>query len=533
VFGAALVTLASCSSAPAVDPPGRQLAPDAAGVRVEATLSPHRTVVLTGAPGDATSLPAAESCPAALRSLLTDSGAVADAGLLHLTVRAERRAQVRVERVTARVVTESAAPFPAWARCGTSDWRERNTDDGERYGAQQDVVIEEVSHGVPWITGAGLLSGVEYDGYFEGPPYLADTPFDLSPEVSRTLPMYLANPDPSVRQGFLVNVYLTVNGKQYATTVTDAGGAPFWIYGTGATDKDVPAVEFLEDTRRWVPGRAFDQGDVAERPVPADRTCQVLAAGELKALLGEPVWVDGGSGGCSWTNPRTDARLSLTLTTEKTEEAAVESFRNRTAALPVTYPDARLTHVADVGDEAVKISGFVLAHQGTEYAEFSVSEGLPDRRYLDAAQTAARRLWPVPSPGGGEIAPYVGEWHVHGETLTVRADGTAETVWNAGPCSDAMTETRMCSGRAVLDLTVRPHFAIATTATVSYQDDSGQPVEGFDPGPGGPAAGDTAYLHHVRENVLLSLGDRDGRDGNPYLCGPGVTDSFWTTRCGG
>ncbi len=470
-----------------------------------------------------------------MRSLVRNAGAVADAGMLRISIHAARRVQVRIDQVTARLVTEPASRFPAWARCGTSDRRERNTYEGERYGALQDVVIVGTSHGVPWITAAGLLSGVEHDGYFYGPPDLAQTPLDLSPDVSQILPMYLANTDSSVRQGFLINVYLTVNGKQYAVTVTDVGGSPFWIYGTGATDQDAPAVEYLEDTMEWVPGRAFDEDDVAQRAVPLGRACQALRPDELEPLLGKPVWVDGGEDSCSWTNPETDRRLSLDLRREKTADLAVENFRNRLAALPTTYPDDRIIHVPDVGDEAVNINGFVLAHAGTEYAEFSIGDDGPvEQRYLTAVQAAARRLWPEASPAAGaDIGPYVGKWHAHGMTLSVRRDGTAESVWNAGPCSDDLNETRMCTGRAEISLTVRPSFAIATTTRVSYQDEQGRPAEGLDTDPGAPTAGDSVYLHHARENVMLSLGDLDGADGNPYLCGPGISDDFWTTRCGG
>jgi hypothetical protein len=502
---------------------------------VEATLSPHRAVVLPSAPAEATRLPASRNCSDAMQSLVKGAGAVADAGMLRISIRAARRVQVRIDQVTARVVTEPASRFRAWARCGTSDWRERNTDDGERYGARQDVVIKEVEHGVPWITAAGLLSKVEYDGYFYGPPRLADTPLDLSPDVSQILPMYLSNTDPALRQGFLINVYLTVNGKQYAVTVTDAGGSPFWVYGTGATDQNTPAVEYLEDTGKWVPGRAFDDDEVAERAVPRGRACEVLRPGELEPLLGKPVWADGGGDSCSWRNPESDGTLSLNLRREETEDLALENFRNRVATLPITYQDDRIIHVADVGDEAVAINGFVLAHAGTEYAEFTFGGDSPmDQSYLAAVQAAARRLWPAaPTPADARIGPYVGKWQVHGMTFTVRPDGTAEAVWNAGPCSDDLNETRMCTGKADIDLTVRPHFASATTSRVSYQDEQGRPAEGLGTDSSAPVVGDTVYLHHVRDNVMLRLGGLDGADGNPYLCGPGITDDFWTRRCGG
>ncbi|MEU7802511.1 hypothetical protein AB0B10_24945 [Micromonospora arborensis] len=524
---AAVAVLAGCSASPA-RPPGASLAPSAAsGVRIEGTLSPHRAVVVEQTP-DPAQLPPAGACAEAL-TVLTASGArIADAGLLTLSISTARRAQVRIDRVKVRVVSEPAPTFAASARCGFTDRREQNIDRPERYGAQTDVTIAENNHEVAWVTASGLLSGVEYDEYFQGPPGLYQTPLDLTPGQPQILPMYVANSDSSVRQGFLVDVYLAINGRQHAVTVTDHG-SPFWVYGTAGSALGEPTTEYLEDTRRWRGGGSRG-GEVATRPIPQTRPCLAVTPDELKSLLGSPIWVDGGGESCNWRNPKTDEHLTLNLSTPEDPQ---ESFLNRVAALPVTYPDEPLVHVSDVGGEAINIGPFILARSGREYAELSLSTNEPSLdQYAAAARTIAGRLWtgPYDSPAM-TTADFAGEWHVHGANLTLRKNATGVTVWNAGPCSPRMGETRLCSGRAEHLLRLQRNFAILTTTKVVYVDEEGQTATEYEPGGDGPVAGDVMYLHRLDDGVLAQLSDGQ-QPGNPYLCGQDAND-FWTKRCGG
>jgi hypothetical protein len=527
--GFAVVTvLTSCSAVPA-RPPGAGLAPPAAtGVRIEGTLSPHRAVVLDQKPDPARLTPAA-GCAEALTSLTPAGARVADAGQLRLSISTNRRAYVRIDRVKVRVVSEPAPAFAASARCGFTDRREQNTDRPERYGAQTDVTIAEHNHDVAWITAPGLLSGVEYDEYFQGPPGLDQTLLDLAPARPLTLPMYVANSDPSIRQGFFVDVYLAVNERQYAVTVTDHG-SPFWVYGTAGSGPSKPAVEYLEDTRQWQAGDSSGDGEVATRPIPQTRPCLTVTPAELKSLLGDPIWVDGGDESCTWRNPETDENLSLNLSTPQDPR---QSFLDRVAALPVTYPDEPLVHLSGVGGQAITIGPFVLARHGREYAEFSLSVSKPrDDRYAAVLRTIAGRLWTGPDTSrAATTADFAGKWQVHGANLTLRKDGTGETVWNAGPCSARMDETKMCSGRAKHRLTLERNFAVLTTTEVDYVDEEGRPATEYEAGGDGPAAGDVVYLHRLDEDVLAQLSDV-AQPGNPYLCGP-TADDFWTKRCGG
>ena len=104
------------------------------------------------------------------------------------------------------------------------------------------------------------------------------------------------------------------------------------------------------------------------------------------------------------------------------------------------------------------------------------------------------------------FASYVGKWEVHGSLLTINAKRTGLELWNAGACTQSMTETRLCEGNATITFTVNADGSIkGTFQSVWYTQGNGEPAPaGFQSDPENPQAGDTFELQHHGAHLLYT-----------------------------
>jgi len=104
------------------------------------------------------------------------------------------------------------------------------------------------------------------------------------------------------------------------------------------------------------------------------------------------------------------------------------------------------------------------------------------------------------------FASYVGKWEVHGSLLTINAERTGLEQWNAGPCTQSMTETRLCEGNATMTFTVNADGSIkGTFQSIWYAQGNGEPAPaGFQSDPEDPQAGDTFELQHHGAHLLYT-----------------------------
>lgn len=130
------------------------------------------------------------------------------------------------------------------------------------------------------------------------------------------------------------------------------------------------------------------------------------------------------------------------------------------------------------------------------------------------------------SATGKTPGTFVGEWRVHGSSLTIKADLTGTAVWNAGLCS--MTSNLMCSGHADLRFTADGEQLRGKYTAVRYLDQNDRKVPSFDPGADAVQVGDTITLVAVNTDVLKQTDVSGGA--NPYLCGPRASQQ-WRTEC--
>ena len=129
-----------------------------------------------------------------------------------------------------------------------------------------------------------------------------------------------------------------------------------------------------------------------------------------------------------------------------------------------------------------------------------------------------------PLDAGAVFASYVGKWEVHDALLTIHADRTGLEQWNAGPCTQSMTETRLCGGNANISFSVNADGSIkGTIQSIWYSQPNGKPAPaGFQSDPGDVQAGDTFELQHHGAHLLYTtwFGARQGyyNSGNRYWC---------------
>ena len=139
----------------------------------------------------------------------------------------------------------------------------------------------------------------------------------------------------------------------------------------------------------------------------------------------------------------------------------------------------------------------------------------------------------TPTSATSSLASFVGQWHVHDGTMTIKADGTGEQTWNAGPCGGSSTQ--LCGGQADLAFTSNSDGTItgAFGAVTYLQADSTPAPPGFDPGSDAPKAGDSFTLRHVKADLLITTWLN-----RPDLASPGASNPYWCgsgysgTECG-
>src|SRR6185295_6146656 len=113
------------------------------------------------------------------------------------------------------------------------------------------------------------------------------------------------------------------------------------------------------------------------------------------------------------------------------------------------------------------------------------------------------------------IEPFVGEWHVHGSQLVVKADQTGTELWNAGPCESTAS---LCIGYATDTFTLDGDVLVGRVTSVVYKDqDTGTVRTDAGVVASGPHVGDTFRLK-VWDKGVLKYVDERFQYGNPYLC---------------
>ncbi|MDT5148489.1 MAG: hypothetical protein QOI01_222 [Mycobacterium sp.] len=130
-----------------------------------------------------------------------------------------------------------------------------------------------------------------------------------------------------------------------------------------------------------------------------------------------------------------------------------------------------------------------------------------------------------PASSSGGIAPFVGEWHVHGEKLVINADRSGTDLWNAGPCGD-----NLCTGYSSIRFTVVGDTLVGTVTSVLYRQNPGGTIR-TDPDlvANGPQVKDELRLRVADTAVLKVVGDRQTL-GNPYFCGAAAS-AAWHYKC--
>jgi hypothetical protein len=368
-----------------------------AGLRLTVRLDPERTVTLPTALNASSQLPGASTCGEALGWLVRRSAAPADIGRITLLVDTSRTVQITVRSIRVRLVTEMVRHPEGIAACSSSDWRERNaTSPGD---ISEEIQIGDESFGVSVLSPGSVRSGEITDELFPGPPDLRLVPLTVRPGRPLEFPIVIVNPEPGTRQGVRLDVKIVVNGIPHAFLLGDASDAPLWLYASPPGGVHQQRLEWLGDTQAWIWNRQFDSTKAIPRPVPDSRLCRALAIEESRALLGEgTIWVDGGDRDCSWSNRDTGEYLRLNWTRYPSQAEAAQNFRNRRAAMPITYPKASIVPISAAGDEAVNIAHFVFVYHGAEYVEFSWSRDVNSENletYASVVRSVTKALWPA------------------------------------------------------------------------------------------------------------------------------------------
>lgn len=121
------------------------------------------------------------------------------------------------------------------------------------------------------------------------------------------------------------------------------------------------------------------------------------------------------------------------------------------------------------------------------------------------------------------LKPFIGEWYVHGSSLTINADGTGMQTWNAGPCGDDIA-SGMCTGHSPLKIRkVVGGVEVTRSSDPWYTTDSGERTVPDHIREHGEYmnAGDSTVLVPISATALKSTkGGVETGDGfgNPYLC---------------
>jgi len=148
---------------------------------------------------------------------------------------------------------------------------------------------------------------------------------------------------------------------------------------------------------------------------------------------------------------------------------------------------------------------------------------------IASVAAAALLLCGVATAQADTNARFVGNWHVHGASLTIT--GTTATFTFRGSCSFA---ARFCSETNAMAVTSADDQQVTLAVTaVTYADETGVAVPNANPGPS-TAVGDSTQLVWqapglLKQTVLHGFPGLAG--GNPYWCGAGISQTN-LARCG-
>jgi hypothetical protein len=119
-------------------------------------------------------------------------------------------------------------------------------------------------------------------------------------------------------------------------------------------------------------------------------------------------------------------------------------------------------------------------------------------------------------------SPFVGEWWVHGGTMTIRTNGTATISYRYGTCESAPTEDCYIEQTLSVQLTADPATATTTVRSVrylAYLDGSSRAIANPDPDltNSSEQPGTVQRFRLTASNIIKNI-DRNEDDGNPYFC---------------
>lgn len=118
------------------------------------------------------------------------------------------------------------------------------------------------------------------------------------------------------------------------------------------------------------------------------------------------------------------------------------------------------------------------------------------------------------------LSRFIGEWYVHGTSMTVSADGTGTQQWNSGPCEEDLGERGMCTGHSTLKLTPLENGFKAVRTSVWYTDKNGDrytpwSVREYD---ADRKAGESTIFSRMSDTLIKTLSSGGDGFGNPYMC---------------
>lgn len=125
------------------------------------------------------------------------------------------------------------------------------------------------------------------------------------------------------------------------------------------------------------------------------------------------------------------------------------------------------------------------------------------------------------------LASYVGQWYVHGATLTIGSDGSGSMTWNAGPCSQNINvDEGMCTGHASITFKPVAGGISGMLMNVWYTASTGPLPPDFTQ-PAQPAANESFTLKMVNADLLniTWYSNPTMNEGNRNWCRSGYINS--------
>lgn len=232
----------------------------------------------------------------------------------------------------------------------------------------------------------------------------------------------------------------------------------------------------------------------------------VLVAACLQSV-GARAWDDHGAAGLA------EAVAGLARCVVEQPETLIAGLR---AALPAPVWQSRSGSIYRAANTAKRaLSRYLIIGE----VAFAVGDIVGTLSLPRSAFTVS--LYPSTSASAADAIPFVGHWAVHGSQLDIKEDGTGLLVWNAGPCTSSMSETRQCGGNATIAFTAGPDETLLGIIVEVWYTTDNEPVTDYEYADSGYLTGETFTLARNDEHTLISSGggpdDPDG-PGNPYLC---------------